>query len=357
MIYNILRINIPTKYIMKLIHRILVVFAVLFLAGCGQNSLKAEIAFQKGAFLERLRKYDSAYPQYTKAIHLNIKYKERFFKRKIKNKRMLVSKMSDYLDAYVLQDNQAVSIKMKYSDPAKAVRSLNKIILKDPQDHYLYRNRGRAYYLNGDYPQALQDIDTVLRLKPNDANAHYHRALIYFAMGDVKAVIEHCSKAIAADSEYSKAYYVRGLAQINRWKPYEAINDFSSAIRISNRFAAAYYQRADVWCNLVYRGKEENIDPAIQDFTNVILLEPDNYKYYYSRGAVYAMYKNDYRKAVMDFTQAIELKPDYSLSYYNRAKAYYEMKEYAKSKMDFSKAEKLGFKSDPEFKQLLSQLQ
>jgi len=59
---------------------------------------------------------------------------------------------------------------------------------------------------------------------------------------------------------------------------------------------------------------------AIQDFTNIIDLDPDNYTAYYNRGnAKFNLKPKDAKGALIDYNKAIELKPNYADAFYNRA--------------------------------------
>jgi tetratricopeptide (TPR) repeat protein len=63
-------------------------------------------------------------------------------------------------------------------------------------------------------------------------------------------------------------------------------------------------------------------DKAIDDYTQLIQLQPRNSAYHYRfRGDAYYNLKQ-YDKAISDYTEAIQLKPDDGGFYFSRALAY-----------------------------------
>jgi tetratricopeptide (TPR) repeat protein len=70
-------------------------------------------------------------------------------------------------------------------------------------------------------------------------------------------------------------------------------------------------------------GIEKNMhgdyNKAIEDFSNVIDLDADNYTAYYNRAnAKFNLKPRGAKGALIDYNKAIELKPDYADAFYNR---------------------------------------
>jgi tetratricopeptide (TPR) repeat protein len=75
--------------------------------------------------------------------------------------------------------------------------------------------------------------------------------------------------------------------------------------------------------NYLKDGIEKNMhgdyNKAIEDFTNIIDLDEDNYMaYYYRANAKFNLKKKDVTGALIDYNKAIELKPDFADAFYNR---------------------------------------
>ena len=62
---------------------------------------------------------------------------------------------------------------------------------------------------------------------------------------------------------------------------------------------------------------KRDYDRAIQDYSEVIKLDPRNYANYRSRAVAY-MAKMDYDRAISDYTVSINLDPRHSANYTSR---------------------------------------
>jgi len=87
---------------------------------------------------------------------------------------------------------------------------------------------------------------------------------------------------------------------------------------------------------LAYYGKEDYTH-ALEDFSKVIELMPDDSPSLFWRGRAYYE-KKDYTHALEDFSEAIELMPDYDIYYTWRARTYKKMGKYKLAIADFSKS-------------------
>jgi tetratricopeptide (TPR) repeat protein len=87
-----------------------------------------------------------------------------------------------------------------------------------------------------------------------------------------------------------------------------------------------------------------NYDQAIDDYNQVIKVEPNYALVYNNRGRAYYL-KGEYDKAIADFNQAISLDPKYAEAYNNRGLAYYAKGELDKALADYNQAITLN----PEF--------
>jgi len=91
------------------------------------------------------------------------------------------------------------------------------------------------------------------------------------------------------------------------------------------------------------KGGVKEDDKAISDFTKAIELDPDNARYYSSRGASYERLE-EYDEAISDATKAIELDSEDADSYSTRGSSYDKLGAHEKAISDYTKALEL----DPE---------
>jgi tetratricopeptide (TPR) repeat protein len=110
-----------------------------------------------------------------------------------------------------------------------------------------------------------------------------------------------------------------------------AINAYTQVIALKPQDATAYNNRG-----VSYKNKGE-YDKAIEDYAQAIKINPQYAEAYYNRGIAYDD-KGEYDKAIEDYTKAIELNPEYAKAYYNRGNTYYKKGECDKAIEDYTKA-------------------
>ena len=113
-----------------------------------------------------------------------------------------------------------------------------------------------------------------------------------------------------------------------------AIDSFSNVIRLLPDDAQAYYNRG-----LAYL-KSGELEKAIADFDEVIRLRPGLDQAYNNRGLA-KKNKGDFDQAIADFDEAVRLKPSHARAYRNRGLAYEASGNQEKAQADFAKAMEL----------------
>ena len=78
-------------------------------------------------------------------------------------------------------------------------------------------------------------------------------------------------------------------------------------------------------------------DLAVEDFSEVIKRDKDNYAAYISRGMVYGQMDLSHA-AIADFTHVIHEDPQNDKAYYVRGREYWEMERYEEAKEDYDRA-------------------
>ncbi len=89
------------------------------------------------------------------------------------------------------------------------------------------------------------------------------------------------------------------------------------------------YQRGKKYC------QEGEYTLGIDDFTQVLLLEPNSPDANYNRGLAYSKL-GQYQAAIEDYNQSLQLNPNYAEAYNNRGNAYYKLGEYEKAIADYN---------------------
>jgi len=110
-----------------------------------------------------------------------------------------------------------------------------------------------------------------------------------------------------------------------------AIEDFTQAIRINPNLTGAFILRGKA----LFEEKDNN--RAAEDFSEAIRLEPDNAVANNERGMVWHQ-SAEYDRALEDFSKAIQLNPDFAAAYARRGDTYNIRKEFSYAIEDYTSA-------------------
>lgn len=142
----------------------------------------------------------------------------------------------------------------------------------------------------------------VLEINPNQLEAMNNMAVSYNDLNEPNNSLEVLNKLIKINPNYSKAY-------ANRAQAYNLLNEF---------------------------------DKALEDISNVIKIDP-KLEYAYSVKGNILTKQEKFAEAEKALHTAIDMNSKSPEAYFNRAFFYEERGEYEKSKLDYEKAETLGF--------------
>ncbi|UCB46227.1 MAG: tetratricopeptide repeat protein [Spirochaetota bacterium] len=132
------------------------------------------------------------------------------------------------------------------------------------------------------------------------------------------------------DTSYVDDILNKGVDHLDRGEFDDAIQAFSRVIALTPDDSDAYYNRGLTY---YYKG---DYDRAVSDYTKVIEINPLDADAFINRGLIY-YYRGDYDKAIDDYSNTIEINPGYSDAYFNRGLAYSEKGEYEKAIYEYTK--------------------
>jgi len=111
---------------------------------------------------------------------------------------------------------------------------LDKLIRQDQnlegEDPWLYGERGRLRFDQGDARGAIEDFNKVLSLESDADWAYYNRGLAEATLGDFPAAIQDFTRVIRNDSRDGWAFYQRGLARIDSGDQERGCSDLRRAM-------------------------------------------------------------------------------------------------------------------------------
>ena len=131
--------------------------------------------------------------------------------------------------------------------------------------------------------------------------------------------------------EEAEKYFEQGNEAYKEDNLEQAIEHYTQAIHLKPDDAEAYYNRG------VCHEKMGDYKAALKDYEQAILLKPDYAAAYNNRGSCHNEMGN-YKAALKDYDQAIKLKPDYANAYYNRGNCHYEMGNHKAALKDYDQA-------------------
>lgn len=163
----------------------------------------------------------------------------------------------------------------------------------------------RALTLMGDYREAQKYAEGAIKTYPDNAEFIFRKGIIHNLNGDHEKAVE----------EFNSALNLKSTQNLK--------------IRILLNKASAEF-------------KLENFTGALDDYNQVIELDPRNANAYNYRGLVnYRL--NYFIDAVNDYNNSIDLEPNVASTYYNRGMSYLKLNEKYKACVDFHKACQLKY--------------
>ena len=130
----------------------------------------------------------------------------------------------------------------------------------------------------------------------------------------------------------------RGFAYFDMGRPGKAIEDFTTVVELTPEDPRAYNMRGIANFHI------GNYDAAIRDFDAVLERDPSFLPAYNNRGNAYLL-KRELEKALADFDVAIEREPRYANAYNNRGNVHRALRDYDAAFADYIKALEI----DPDF--------
>jgi len=224
--------------------------------------------------------------------------------------------------------------------------------------------------------QALKFLQQELELRDEDVSliekeilnegrwktpeAFFDRGAIQFALGEYQKALKYLTQAIELRPEYSGAFMERGATQAKLGDFKASIADYDSAIKINSNWenrsmSTAYIERGRSYYNLALKEEDrtDNMNAAIQDWSESIRLRPNSSLTYYNRALAYtALDENE--KAIQDYTTAIQVNSEWGSitiahAYQRREIAYRAISDFSAANEDLRLIAELN-KANPDLR-------
>jgi len=311
--------------------------------------------FQRGCMYFNNGLYDQAIVEYSQSISLNPNNLDALVNRGETYQR--IQQWDNSIDDY----NQAIRVNPRFEyfngrgtayrkkgniDLAK--QDFEKVLTLHPNDIYAKQQltamsyeciqRGKNYYNDGLYDQAIVEFGQSISINPNNLDAFVNRGGTYQRIQQWDNSIEDYNHAIRIFPRY-EFFYGRGTAYRKKGNLDLAKQDFEKVLTLHRNDSYAIEQLKEMADECFQRGykyfNDGLFDQAIFEFSQSISFEPKNLNAYELRGATYQR-KLQWDKSIEDYNQAIKIDPHYK--YYNaRGLAYRMMGNFKLAKQDFEK--------------------
>ena len=181
-----------------------------------------------------------------------------------------------------------------------ALRVLDTLLKKDPDNVEGINNRGLNKFGLGDHAGAMRDYAVALKFNPRYARAINNRGFVKFTTGDTTGAMADYELALSINPRLAKAYNNRGVAKFALQDPQGAIDDYTTALKYDPMLAEAYLNRGTAFYQL---GK---VSVANENYQQAINVDTAYAEAYFGRGVTrYA--KKDKIGACSDWNRAFSM--------------------------------------------------
>ena len=216
--------------------------------------------------------------------------------------------------------------------PPFSIEDCTRAIELQPNEPYLYQDRGEAYRELSRYEDAVADFTMAIRLEPRDAQLYHARGTAWFGLRRQDEAIDDFTAAIELIPDHAGYFLSRGLSYKNKAMYDRAVEDFNEAVKMDPNDESLYYYLGECWVEL------NEYDIAIENFSNALDIEPKA-ETLAARGDLY-LRKREFADALDDYEQALRLSPSAD-AYSSRGTALKELGEYDRALSDFRTALRL----------------
>lgn len=245
----------------------------------------------------------------------------------------------------------------------EALQDYAQAIRRAPDEGQLYIERASILAETGDHAAAIADYDTALGLQPNNASAYQARARSHLALDALTNALADLSSAIQHAPNNAMLYKQRAEIRAIGGKVGDALDDYDRAVELMQNANAqaqllltAMDARADTQSRAlgaalqdelnairVQRGQlrllQGNIAGAGEDFEAVLTVQPQHSAALNGRGMVRSR-QNDI-EAINDFQQVLKLEPRRYATYVNLGEFYFQLNQFERAHSLFQRLEQL----------------
>ncbi len=295
----------------------------------------------------------------------NSNYKKNFVSGDNVDSLLILSELlaHDSLNPKLLANRAEIYLQKGKIDPA--LRDLHSALELAPDDPQLFILLSNIYFALGQTENCIASLKKAIRLNPKDEEPYLKLSETYLLINKPKAAIQYADEAIRINRKNAESYYVKGLALLENRDTSSAILNFGISTNIdSNNYmafmqlgaiytkqndpiSATYFKKALVtkpnderalyFLGMFYQ-EDYKFTKAIEMFTTVTDLYPENKRAYYNMGYIYLVELEDFENAKIMFQKAILINPRYVEAVYNLGRTYEVMGDFESARKQYKTA-------------------
>jgi len=177
--------------------------------------------------------------------------------------------------------------------------------------------------------------DTVVVLSAEDMQAAeklYNEGVAFYTKGEYAKALSKFNNAIKIKANFPKAYYNLALCHIETANLDSAIEDLNNVIMLQ-AYDKAYYLRGTVRVDM------NELSDAKADFEQAIAIDSSTVRgesYYYLGGIAFE--NQQYKHAIQNYDSSLNYLPNYAFAFNDRGSANRMLEKYDKAIADYQKA-------------------
>ncbi|XP_038263522.1 tetratricopeptide repeat protein 6 isoform X4 [Dermochelys coriacea] len=222
---------------------------------------------------------------------------------------------ANYSDAFYQRGLCRMQLKQ-----ANCIQDFNRALAINPKHFQAYLSRAAYYGSKGRYSKAILNCNEAIKIHPDSVRAYLYRGTLKYHNKTYKNAIEDLTKTIDLDKICILAYCNRAIC-------YHQIKDFRKALKDYGILLLLELTKEIVLTVLINRAllyvELEDYSNALEDFKEASLCNPSNSEIYQAIGICYHRLEQ-LEEAVNSFTQVLKLDPFSLDAYVARGNSYME---------------------------------
>lgn len=227
--------------------------------------------------------------------------------------------------------------------------------LADLQQAETYNLQGEAYLEKNLVKQAIRDFNHALEINPNYVDALVNRGSAYVLENRYNEALNDFNHALDLEKKQAEIYNIRGEIYLVNNMHEEAIKDFTAAIILNPMYSDAYLNRAKAYNEKGMKEEaESDFNQAIKadtgKFPDIVdlagsesLFDEESFSAReqiakYLQQGLEDLKNGKHYEAIESFTQVINLAPNDAAAYINRGQAYVELDQPDEAMVDLNRA-------------------